>query len=77
MRRIFDISPPISEALAVWPGDTPLRREVLLDMNRGDNVSFLGSGPFCCFLATWPLRFFFVTAVPRIGWRERPWSHYR
>ena len=39
MRCIFDISPPISEALAVWPGDTPLRREVLLDMNRGDNVT--------------------------------------
>jgi len=39
MRRIFDISPPISEALAVWPGDTPLRREVLLDMNRGDNIT--------------------------------------
>ncbi len=39
MRRIFDISPPISEALAVWPGDTPLRREVLLDMNRGDKIT--------------------------------------
>jgi arylformamidase len=39
MRRIFDISPPITEALAVWPGDTPLRREVLLDMNQGDNIT--------------------------------------
>jgi len=39
MRRIFDISPPISQALAVWPGDTPLRREVVLDMNRGDNIT--------------------------------------
>ncbi len=38
-RRIFDISPPITEALAVWPGDTPPRRELLLDMNRGDNIT--------------------------------------
>ena len=39
MSRIIDISPPISVALAVWPGDTPLRREVLLDKNRGDNIT--------------------------------------
>ncbi len=39
MPSIIDISPPISEALAVWPGDTPLRREVLLDMNRGDSIT--------------------------------------
>ena len=39
MRRIYDISPPISAALAVWPGDTSLHREVLLDMNRGDNIT--------------------------------------
>jgi arylformamidase len=37
--RIHDISPPISEALAVWPGDTPPRREVLLDMARGDGLT--------------------------------------
>ena len=36
---IYDISPPISERLAVWPGDTPLRREVLCDMRRGDNIT--------------------------------------
>jgi arylformamidase len=36
---IFDISPPISERLAVWPGDTPPRREVLSDMRRGDNIT--------------------------------------
>ena len=39
MHFIFDISPPISESLAVWPGDTPLRREILLDMNRGDAIT--------------------------------------
>jgi arylformamidase len=39
MGRIFDISPSITEALAVWPGDTPPRREVVLDMNRGDNIT--------------------------------------
>lgn len=36
---LYDISPPISERLAVWPGDTPPVREVLLDMQRGDNIT--------------------------------------
>jgi arylformamidase len=36
---IYDISPPISERLRVWPGDTPPGREVLLDMKRGDNLT--------------------------------------
>jgi arylformamidase len=34
---IYDISPPISERLAVWPGDTAFRREVLLYHERGDS----------------------------------------
>ncbi|HXG23599.1 MAG TPA: cyclase family protein, partial [Chthonomonadales bacterium] len=36
---IYDIAPPISEKLAVWPGDSPPRREVLFDMTRGDNIT--------------------------------------
>jgi arylformamidase len=36
---IYDITPPITTALAVWPGDTPPSREVLLDMGRGDNLT--------------------------------------
>ncbi len=36
---IYDITPPITEALAVWPGDTPPSREVLLDMAGGDNLT--------------------------------------
>lgn len=36
---IHDITPPVSEALAVWPGDTPLSREVLLDMKAGANLT--------------------------------------
>jgi arylformamidase len=36
---IYDISPPISERLGVWPGDTPPSREVLCDMARGDNLT--------------------------------------
>ena len=36
---IYDITPPITTALAVWPGDTPPSREVLLDMARGDNLT--------------------------------------
>jgi arylformamidase len=29
---IYDISPPLSRRLAVWPGDTPLAREVLQEI---------------------------------------------
>ena len=36
---LYDITPPITEALAVWPGDTSPSREVLLDMARGDNLT--------------------------------------
>jgi len=36
---IYDISPPISPALRVWPGDTPPAREVLLDMKAGANLT--------------------------------------
>jgi arylformamidase len=33
---LYDISPLLSPRLAVWPGDTPLSREVLYDLARGD-----------------------------------------
>lgn len=36
---LIDISPPITPDLAVWPGDTPPSREVLLDLARGDSVT--------------------------------------
>lgn len=36
---IYDITPPISERLQVWPGDTPPSREILCDMERGDNIT--------------------------------------
>jgi arylformamidase len=36
---IYDITPPISEGLQVWPGDTPPLREVLCDMKRGANIT--------------------------------------
>ena len=36
---IYDITPVISPALSVWPGDTPPTREVLLDMRRGANLT--------------------------------------
>lgn len=38
-RRIWDLTPEIHPGLAVWPGDTAPRREVLLDMARGDNLT--------------------------------------
>jgi arylformamidase len=36
---LYDLTPPISPALAVWPGDTPASREVLLDMKMGANIT--------------------------------------
>lgn len=39
MPRIIDISPPITPALAVWPGDTPPSREVLCDLSKGDSIT--------------------------------------
>jgi len=36
---LYDISPAISPALAVWPGDTPPTREVLMDMKGGANIT--------------------------------------
>jgi arylformamidase len=31
---LYDISPPIGPRIAVWPGDSPLTREVLLEMGQ-------------------------------------------
>jgi arylformamidase len=36
---IYDITPLISNQLKVWPGDTPLSREILSDINQGDNIT--------------------------------------
>ncbi len=36
---IYDISPTISDRTKVWPGDTPVSREVLCDMGLGDNLT--------------------------------------
>ena len=36
---LYDIGPLITPKLAVWPSDTPAIREVLLDIDRGDNVT--------------------------------------
>jgi arylformamidase len=37
--RLYDISPPLRSAISVWPGDTPLTREVLADMHDGANLT--------------------------------------
>lgn len=36
---LYDISPPITPELSVWPGDTPMSREILLDTARGDTLT--------------------------------------
>lgn len=35
----YDISPPISESLGVFPGDVPFRRSVSLDLGKGDHLT--------------------------------------
>ena len=37
--KLYDITPVVSDRLAVWPGDTPASREVLMDIDRGDNMT--------------------------------------
>jgi arylformamidase len=36
---IYDISPPITARLKVWPGDTPPAREIMCDLHKGDNIT--------------------------------------
>jgi len=36
---IIDISPPLTNGIGVFPGDTPLTRELLLDFARGDSLT--------------------------------------
>lgn len=36
---LYDITPPVTLSMKVWPGDTPLSREVLCDIARGDNIT--------------------------------------
>jgi arylformamidase len=36
---ILDITPAVTPSLAVWPGDSPASREVLMDLARGDVVT--------------------------------------
>jgi arylformamidase len=36
---IYDISPLVSPRIAVFPGDTPLSRQVLLDIEQGANIT--------------------------------------
>ena len=35
---IIDISPTISEKLAVWPGDIPFTRSEMCSLAKGDNI---------------------------------------
>ncbi|MGE4615018.1 MAG: cyclase family protein, partial [Planctomycetota bacterium] len=36
---LIDISPALSPSIAVFPGDSPLTREVLLDLRNDDNLT--------------------------------------
>lgn len=39
MTTLIDITPRVSPRLAVFPGDTTMTREVLLDIERGNNIT--------------------------------------
>ncbi|MCH7547523.1 MAG: cyclase family protein [Planctomycetes bacterium] len=39
MSTLYDITPRITEKLGVWPGDTPMTREMLCDIAKGDTVT--------------------------------------
>ena len=39
MSTIIDISPPVSEAIAVWPGDVPYQRDIAYDMQQGAHMT--------------------------------------
>lgn len=39
MSVVHDISPALTPAIAVWPGDTALSRQVLCDTAKGDNIT--------------------------------------
>ena len=39
MTRLIDITPTVSERLAVWPGDVPYSRSVALDIQSGDHLT--------------------------------------
>lgn len=36
---LYDISPRLRPSIAVWPGDSPLHREVLADLHHGANLT--------------------------------------
>lgn len=36
---LYDITPPITTKLGIWPGDTPMSREVLMEVEKGDPVT--------------------------------------
>lgn len=36
---LYDITPPITTSLSVWPGDTPPAREMLCDIGQGANIT--------------------------------------
>ena len=37
--KLIDISPVLDEGIGVWPGDTPLQRQVICDMEEGANYT--------------------------------------
>ena len=36
---LYDISPPLNSQIGVWPGDSPLTRETILDIQHGANLT--------------------------------------
>ena len=71
---MYDLSPPITEQLAVWPGDTSATRELLMQLSQGDSVtlSTLRSTVHLGSHADGPNHY----AVDGDGVGEQPLEHY-
>jgi arylformamidase len=39
MKKIYDISPEISQDIAVWPSDTPFKHQVIMDTLKNDHIT--------------------------------------
>lgn len=71
---LIDITPAITPDLAVFPGDTPPRREVLLDLGRGDPVTLSTLRATCHLGAHADAPSHYGVSAPTID--ERPLERY-
>ncbi len=74
-RRLWDISPPLSPATPVWPGDTPFQQQPAWQMDEHCpvNVGRITLSPHTGAHADAPLHYA-ADGAPIAPWRSRPTS---